>query len=435
MTTPAPAAPVTNIFAPSFQPVGAIDALESWFGPLCCDHAENLYHFEDGVWHPNAENVIRHRLVTLIGNAYKQSYASVVLEILRARPALLTDEPQDQYLNLPNGLLDWRTGELLPHNPAVPSRIQIPVVWDENATCPEIERWMSQVFPADCREMVEEVIGLCLLDDNPFHKAILLHGTGRNGKGTFIRLLSRLLGRDNTCAVNPQTLDTDRFAAAELRGKLANLAGDVDARRFVGTEVFKQVTGGDRIKAERKYGQPFHFTCRALMIAAFNELPSTSDLSEGYFARWVIVPMTGYFPAGRADSGVEDRIGTEAELQGLLVLGVRGLRRLMERGAFLKPQSVLAAEDSYQEEADPCLQWLREECQQLVALERLSRADVYARFTSFCLRNGIKPWSSRKLYSKLDGAGAECYMHIYPWRSSQTRGFVFTRAMPDGDLT
>lgn len=417
-----PTAP-TMIFNPGFQPSTAIDTLENTFGPVACDVGEILYTYQDGVWNPDADNTIRRWLFTLVGNAYKPAQASTVLEILRAREPHIDDSPQDQYLNLPNGLLDWRTGVLTDHTPAVPSTVRIPVAWDPAARCPEIQAWMANVFPADCQEMVEEVIGLCLLDANPFHKAILLSGSGRNGKGTFVRLLTRLLGTDNVCSVNPQTLDRDRFAAAELRGKLANLAGDVDARRFVGTEMFKQVTGGDRLKAERKYGQPFYFTSRALMIAAFNEMPSTSDLSEGYFSRWVILPMTGYFPAGTADETIEERMALE--LPGLLALGVRGLQRLMARGHFGKPMSVAMAEDAYREESNELLAWLRSGESPVDDGVRVGRSELYSSFVSYAMRSGLQPWTARKVYARIQADVKFVGLKATPFKSNGARGFDF----------
>lgn len=41
------------------------------------------------------------------------------------------DRQDDQYLDLPNGLLDWRTGEVRPHDPDVPSMIRLPIEWNE----------------------------------------------------------------------------------------------------------------------------------------------------------------------------------------------------------------------------------------------------------------------------------------------------------------
>jgi putative DNA primase/helicase len=183
----------------------------------------------------------------------------------------------------------------------------------------------------------------------------MLYGTGRNGKGTFLRLISALLGSANLSSVTPQSLDENRFRAAELHGKLANVAGDVDPRMFKGTELLKQLTGGDRVTAERKHGQPFSFTCRALMLAAFNQLPRTADTTEGFFSRWLVLPFVGYFPAGVADGTREAKLHSPAELQGLLVKAVEGLQRIRSRGCFAEPESVKAATLAFRTHADTCV--------------------------------------------------------------------------------
>jgi hypothetical protein len=90
-------------------------------------------------------------------------------------------------LNLPNGLLDWRTGQLLPHDPAIPSTVRIPVPWNPEATCPFVDAFLASTLPEDCVRLLEEIAGYALLPDNPLHKAILFDGAGRNGKGNTLR--------------------------------------------------------------------------------------------------------------------------------------------------------------------------------------------------------------------------------------------------------
>ena len=123
-------------------------------------------------------------------------------------------------------------------NPGIVSTIRIPIGWNEDAECPEIDKFFSEVFPSDAIELAYEILGYMLYNDNPLHKAILLYGSGRNGKGTFIRLARMLVGHANISAVTPQALDSSQFSSAQLYEKLANLVGDVDPRIFKSTEQF-----------------------------------------------------------------------------------------------------------------------------------------------------------------------------------------------------
>lgn len=374
-------------------------------GPIASDEAGELYHYEDGVWHRGGDREVHDRTRILLDQRYRPAHGVTVSKWFSVRPATISDRlTNTDLLNLPNGLLDWRTGELLQHSPKVNSITRIPVEWDPDADCPQIDAWVKEVVAPDCVDLLFEVIGYCLFNGNPLHKALLLYGTGRNGKSTFLRLVRQLVGIANVAAVTPQSLDENRFAAAELHGKLANLVGDVDPRIFRATERFKQATGEDLITAERKYGQPFTFTCRALMVCAFNSFPRSADATEGFFSRWVVLPFTGYFPADKADPSIEDKLRDDNELRGLLVAAVDGLRRLMDRGHFSTPLTVKGATREFREAADPVRAFATE---RLTAGGTVAKTTVYNAWAQWCEDNGHERGSARRLYERLPGAALD----------------------------
>ena len=394
-------------------------------GPIAVGPGDRLYHYADGYWQPDGEKVVISRVVELLGDRHRMSHVGNVLQVFRSKPVTL-GEPDERYWNLPNGLLDWRTGELLPHSPSVPSIIRIPIRWDPDATCPEIEKWIDEVFPNDARELVEEIVGYTLYNDNPLHKAILLFGRGRNGKGTFLRLLTALVGRENVSAVTPQDLDENRFQAAELHGRLANLVGDVDPKVFKATETFKQVTGGDRVTAERKYGHPFTFYCRALMVCAFNRLPRSVDTTEGFFSRWLVLPMNGYFPEGVADPARERKMHTDAELRGLLALAREGLVRLLGRWRFTESESVDGATAEFRRVADPVRAFLTDYVPTLLT-EWVPRKDVYTAYDIWTSINGHQLMASSAFYERVQEASHDVVGYIIREKKDHagTRGLQF----------
>src|SRR5207244_2965704 len=67
-------------------------------------------------------------------------------------------------------------------------------------------------------------------------------------------LQSAFLGPENVASVGLHQLD-DRFATADLYGVLANIFADLDARALRASGIFKSITGGDQIRAERKYAR------------------------------------------------------------------------------------------------------------------------------------------------------------------------------------
>ena len=69
----------------------------------------------------------------------------------------------------------------------------------------------------------------------------------------------KFVGADNVSNETLQRLVSNRFAAASLVGKLANICTDLPTKRLEDTHLFKGITGGDPIQAERKYQPPFSY--------------------------------------------------------------------------------------------------------------------------------------------------------------------------------
>jgi len=392
-----------------FQARSFRDAVELT-GRLATSSAGIIYRYTDGLWVPDGDKEIVRRSVRLLGERYRPSHAQNVQSAIGSREPFITDDRQDkQFLNLPNGLLDWRTGELQPHSEHIVSTTRIPIEWDENAECPEIDQFFGEVFPADAAELAYEILGYMLYNDNPLHKAILLYGSGRNGKGTFIRLARMLVGHNNISAVTPQALDSSQFSSAQLYGKLANLVGDVDPRIFKSTEQFKQLTGGDEMMAQHKHKDPFVFICRALMIAAFNSLPRTADTTEGFFSRWVVVPFTAFFPAGVADITLIDRLTSQRELQGLLRASVGGLQQVMRKGRFTLPASVAKATERFKMEADPMRGFIEEMVGQSETRAFLPRTQLYGAYSAWASLNGFHAMSAQLFYEKFSTAVSDTF--------------------------
>lgn len=391
-------------------------------GKLAVGPGRIIYRHSHGLWTPDGEAEIYRRTESLLKQRYRPSHAANVRSVVENREPLITDDLQDtQYINVPNGLLDWKEGKLYPHNPHIISTVRIPIAWDEDAECPDIDQFFSEVFPNDAIELAYEILGYMLYNDNPLHKAILLYGSGRNGKGTFIRLARMLVGHNNISAVTPQALDSSQFSSAQLYGKLANLVGDVDPRIFKSTEQFKQLTGGDYLMGQHKHKDPFNFRCRALMIAAFNALPRTADTTEGFFSRWVVVPFTAFFPAGVADPTLIDRLSREANLQGLLRMAVGGLQSVMRRGSFHLPHSVIKATERFKTEADPMRGFIGErvEFRHPNNAPFVARTDFYNGYTAWAAVNGFHQMSASRFYESFVAACVDSSEHPFIVRTNK----------------
>lgn len=385
---------------------------------------ERFYIYDHGVWQPGARQI--GTVVSLsLGNAYRKSHLGTVLDKIKYEPSTPSIDcgPTPRWINCRNGLLDWRTGELFPHTPDVLSTTQVPVEWNPDADCPKFEQFLREVLPADCLEPMDggpgfvwEMLGYFLYSGNPHHIAVLLRGKGRNGKGVFLRVLERLLGTQNVSSVTLHDLADNRFRAASLYGKIANIAGDLDPKWLANTATFKAITGGDSISAEHKYGAAFNFTPWAVPVYSANKVFGSADSSEGYFARWVVVPFPNSF-LGREDRHLDARLGSRDELEGVLRRAAEALPVLMRRGRLPEPATVKAAKHEFVVGGDRIRAWIDEHYE----LDReawTARADLFEDFAMVADFDAGKPMSRQEFYNRLEGIDG-----VYEAKRNGVRGF------------
>lgn len=329
------------------------------------DAGGHLHVFALGVYRPLGENFIERQVKLLTrsnGRArpWSSRLASEVVKFIRVDAPLLQERPPLNIINMANGLLEWQTRVLLPHDPQFRSCVQIPVRYDPEAACPEWEAFIGEVFPADCQTLAYEIIAWLLCPDTTIQKAILLQGDGENGKSTFLSGVTALLGPENVAGVSLHKLETDRFSTASLIGKLANFCADLPSEHLASTSMFKAVVGGDRVFAERKYFAPFEFLpfCRLLFSA--NHFPQSKDSSYAFFRRWEVVPFTRTITTAQksAKPDILARLTTSVELSGLLNRCLDVLPALRQRQGFMPTETTASARQEYQENTDPLAVWI-----------------------------------------------------------------------------
>jgi P4 family phage/plasmid primase-like protien len=386
---------------------------------------ERFYNYDHGVWTPG-QGGIEAAISGLLGNRYRGSHARNAFDVIRLSPRApqISGDPVPRYINVRNGMIDWAAGTLVPHSPDHRSTVQLPVDYNPDAQCPQFEEFIAQVLPPDCYQSTEdspgfiwEVLGYALYSGNPLHIAILLYGKGRNGKGTLIRILKRLLGDRNCATVGLHELAENRFRTATLFGKLANLAGDLDSRWLNNTATFKAITGGDSIQGEHKYGAVFDFQPWALPFYSANKAFGAADSSEGWVARWVVIPFPTSF-IGREDRTLDTRLQSENELAGILRRAVEALPVLMARGRLPEPESVREAKRAFVAASDAVRSWLDEYCT-VDPHAWTARTALYSAYRAHADEAGAKRLSAREFYSRIEQING-----VWPATRRGERGFT-----------
>jgi len=368
-----------------------------------------VWVYEGGVWLPRDDEIER-RAVRALGDRYRSSQLGTIRSLIlkgRELPTVASN-PTPSYINLPAGMLNWVTGELVGHDPAFLSTVQLPIAYDAAAECPTFDAWLAEVVPADAVPLLWEALGYLLMSGNPLQKSVLLHGEGGTGKGTFLRLVEHLLGAANISGVTLREIVDGKFEVAGMFGKIANIAGDIDAHHIVDTSKFKQITGEDKINAQHKFAKPFRFTAWAVPIFSANELWASSDVTSGYFRRWLPIPFPNKVMGTHGSKFDEGALSSEAP--GILNKATASLRVLMARGHFEITGSAGDLMHEFEQVSDVVRTWLSED-EHVLAYEAgntamaAKRTDVYRVYAAWCDHNNYAPLNSRNFAKRLTGAG------------------------------
>lgn len=369
--------------------------------PIAAAASGKLYTYRDGAYRPDGERDLRERITAELGDEWRRSRADETIAFLRDSAPRLWSEPPRDRINVANGILDLKAGHLSPHSPDFLSPVQIGASYDPEATCPAVDQFLADVLTPELIPLVHELAGYLVTPDNSLQAAMMFLGEGANGKSTLLTLLTRLLGTENVSTVALHRLDEDRFSAADLEGRLANVFADLDARALQASSIFKAITGGDAITGERKYAPAFSFRPYARLLYSANEPPPTPDSSDAFFRRWTIIPFDRRFGPGEADRRLLDKLTTPSELSGLLRHGLRALPALRERGAFATTDATDEAAQRFRIDSDSVAGFLGESCE-LDVDAREPRTSLFNAYREWCVENNRRALGKQRFNRRVE---------------------------------
>lgn len=361
---------------------------------------DEIWMYKNGIYVPGAEPVITENILERIDEDMNGTKLANVLLHIKARTYINREDMDGEkgLINMKNGIYNFISGEFLPHTPKIFFSRKINVDHDGLADCPTFKKFVCEVVPAESISMIQEFFGYCFYNDYHIQRAFMLIGDGANGKSTLLSVLENMMGDDNISGTSLQDFEKDRFAAAELYGKLANICADLPKNALKDTGKFKMLTGGDRIQAREIYKSPFRFRNTAKMIFATNKPPIVYDDTYAFIRRWefVIFPYT-FKPEREMTS--EDKVNPyvklrdpsigkllENELSGIFNWAMEGLKRLLSQGEFTTTMTSDEKAALYDRLSNPILAFLYD-CTEQASEDSITKTDFYKVYVSYCQEN------------------------------------------------
>ncbi|MGE0193915.1 MAG: phage/plasmid primase, P4 family [Planctomycetota bacterium] len=363
--------------------------------------ARNARSVEDaealGKWAAKSQGAERLRAVLAL--AETEPELVVTTDALDADPWLL---------NVANGTLDLRTGELRPHRREDLLTKLVPVAYDPDARAPQWSRFLEQVQPdPDVRGFLARYAGYCLTGTMGEQVFAIHHGGGENGKGVYSDTLIALLGLGEYAKVTPydtflvrrQGSATNDLAA--LRGARLVVAAEPNEGVRLDEAAVKGFTGEDPITCRFHYQEFFTYQPTGKLILSGNHRPRIRGTDHAMWRRVRLVPWPVTFSKEKRDNSLRRKL--KDELPGVLAWAVRGCLEWQCEG-LRPPEVVLAAVEEYRESEDHVGRFIADRCRLGASLVVTSK-ELRAAYTTWAEDEGEEALSAKAFGAKLTDRG------------------------------
>lgn len=311
------------------------------------------------------------------------------------------------YINCQNGIVNLRTGELLPHDSNfMMTRI---CYTDYDTTCGEPKLWLkflNDVCNGD-KELInylQKCVGYSLSGSIREQCAFFIYGIGNNGKSTFLDTISDLMGT-YASNVQPETImvkKNDGGANSDIaRLKSSRFVTSVEPNEGVRLNegLVKQLTGGDKVTCRFLYGKEFEYVPEFKIWIGTNHKPTIRGTDVGIWRRIKLIPFEVNIPKDKVDKTLKYKL--RKELPQIFNWAVQGCIKWQEEGLEL-PKCVQDATKEYKAEMDILTNFM-EQCVEIdyKSPEPIMAPQLFNLYTIWAQKNNEYQMTSRKFYTEI----------------------------------
>lgn len=331
-----------------------------------------------------------------------------VLSIAQTRArATFQSKNSKKLINFENGTLDLESNKLNPHNENDFLTGVFPYSYDQDFNkdnCKKIIKFLRETLKE--KRAIENLvthIGLALIQDTTFHKAILLLGKPRSGKTTALALVNLVCGLSKD--------DAFSFASGSLfdRASEGNKArvtwndkpivciDELPVEALKNEETFKCMVAHSGVGMRQIYKEEtINNRFKPKLIFTTNDIPILQDFSKAMSHRLFILDCN------------EEKKNTNKKLLDSLLpelgsfanISLRLAKRAIETGDYPHPDYSQDRIEEISLLSNPVKRFVKYCC---ISEENnwISNTKLYEAFKAYCIREGINPinsiWLTRKL--------------------------------------
>jgi putative DNA primase/helicase len=329
----------------------------------------------------------------------KGGRTEALLQVARTQEGVVATVEQldaDPYaLACRNGTVDLRAGALRPANPKDLITRGVAVDYDPAARSKLWDDFLATTFCGDSELVayVQRLMGYSSTGVVSEHIAPVFHGSGANGKSTFVGAIQDLLGEAARPA--PEGLLTETGSMhphperiADLRGRRLVVTFELEQRVTLAEGLVKTLTGGDRLSAREIMGRRFDFAPTHKLLIVTNHKPRVRGTDESIWRRLRLVPFSHTVTESEKVDGLREKLVKDhgPAILAWLVAGAVA----WARDGLGTAKAVTLATASYRADQDLVSQFLSETVKEVPG-ERVKVGDLWALWQSWAAAANERP--------------------------------------------
>lgn len=348
----------------------------------------------------------------------------ILLRQLKSR--LLVDEKQwnpDRLLVFENGTLDCMSNEFLPvHTSEDFCTSALGYSYDLSLQCPTWKDFLSSALEGD-DQAISLIRGFIkwILAPKPsdrkaaIEKSLDIQGRKGTGKGTFLDILTELVGTSNYAAINCDTFNSPTSLSSCLDKKVLI---DFDAHGLLkNTGIFNRIVSNEPVSCRYLYENPIDRRLRTVIVRAYNQYVDVPSGSEGVDRRIVAISFTN--KKRKSDPNLTNKL--RAELSGIFAWAWsmpldEAKEKILKAGSIKNVQRTSAERFEANNPEYIFLSYTFPD-----GNPRVKAGDLYASYKDWSKNLGYSPKGSRKFYEAIQAIGCEkspksngCYFYDIP---------------------
>lgn len=317
-------------------------------------------------------------------------------------------------LNVLNGTIDLKTGELRPHNKDDLITKLAPINYDIYELKPLRElcpKWCDFLEKITCGNedligFLRRMVGYCLTGKTSEQKLLFLYGNGANGKTTFLKVLQGIFGDYAIKAASEILLampvGSHTTSVTDLKGARLAITVEVQEGRRLAEALVKELTGGDSITARRMRQDNMTFEPTHKIVLAANHKPIVHETTHALWRRIDLIPFNYVFPESERIKDYHEILLKE-EKDGIFLWALKGCLEWQEVGLKESVEVVEATRD-YKDEMDILNDFISD-CCVVGQREQVTNKDLRNSYKAWCEENGEKELSPKALANRLQEKG------------------------------